>query len=207
MRDHFHLCATGYLLVALVLSGCTAPASKPSNHGEQGFKQAVFDEKTLNDYMNGANGEALRFYNARRSPTDTEGSVIVIGTDKNGEDDYGALSPHYRLSDKVVGTIVTYYVCTEARALESVQWVQEVGDASYAANFKEEDVKTLLAKKDCNGVKLTPLAVGDVGPWSMRMSAVKITAGGTTDLGAYVDCGDPCPTLCGSDERYYLNRR
>jgi len=166
----------------------------------------VFDEKTLLDYMDGKDAEAVRFYNARRSLGDTEGSAIVIATDKIGKDVYGALSPHYRLSDKVVGTIVTYYVCTEVRALESVKWAKDAGDASYAANFKEADIRSLLALKDCNGVKITPISVAG-GLWSMRMTAVKIAGGETTDLGSFIDCPDPCPTFCGSDERYYLNRR
>ncbi len=192
------------LLGLLAFAGC-ATGPDPSLYGEQGFKEAVFDQNTLEFYMKDAPG--LRFYNARRDRDDDHGSALVIGMAKDSTDNYGEPGPHYRLSDKVVGTIVTYYVCTETRALKSVEWVQEAKEASYAANFRSEDVEALLDLKDCNGVRMTPERTKDGELWSMRMTAVRIAGGEVHDLDGYLFCEEPCPTLCGTEPHRYLNKR
>lgn len=204
MRHHRSHFAAGMLFGMLFLTGCSDDP-EPSLHGEQGFKEAVFDEKTLNFYMKDAPG--LRFYNARRDRNDLEGSALVIGMAKDSTDNYGEPGPHYRLSDNVVGNIVTYYVCNETRALQSVKWVQEADDASYAANFGTERVAALLELKDCNGVRMSPERTKDGKHWSMRMTAVEIADGDVRDLGESLFCDEPCPTLCGTEPRYYLNMR
>ena len=207
MRHHQVLLAAGMFFAAIAFTSC-APPPKPGLHGEQGFKEAVFDQKTLEFYMNGAGSEGLRFYNVRRFRDDVEGTAMVMGTTKDGNDNYGEFGPHYRLSDRVTGTIVTYFVCNEARALKSVQWVQEAHEASYAANFKEADVSALLALEDCNGVRMNPeRSTTDGEHWSMRMTAVRIVDDEVRDLRGSVFCDEPCPTLCGIEPRYYLNMR
>lgn len=204
MRHHQVLLAAGVFFAATAFMGCTSPP-KPSLHGEQGFKEAVFDEKTLNFYLKDVPG--LRFYNARRVRDDDEGSAMVIGMAKDSTDNYGEPGPHYRLSDKVVGNIVTYYVCNEARALQSIKWVKDAKEASYAVNFKSKDVEMLLDVKDCNGVRVSPERSTDDEHWSMRMTAVEIADGEVRDLGESVFCDEPCPTLCGTEPLYYLNMR
>lgn len=170
----------------------TAETRRSRRTGVQGSRVRP---ETSEFHVNGAESEGPRFYSARRYRDDLEGTDMAIGMAKDSTDNHGGPVPHYRLSDRDVGTIATYFVCNEARALQSMQWVREA-PSKLRGQLQGGGCIGLLALKKCNGVRMnTERNITDGQHWSMRMTAVRIVEDDVHDLRGPCSVMDPA-RLC-----------
>jgi hypothetical protein len=198
-----HSVVTALMAVFLMFSSCGGPSfAEPP---KAGFTQAVFDEDGLNVLLKDTDCARVRFYNARRSADDKEGTVIAVAVRSDGSE-YGISSSgvFYRMSDKIVGSNVSYLERTRDAAREACRWMGAAGNDLVAAEASSRVLQKMLSLEKCNGIRATPVRADD-GGLTFRFAAAEITGGTIRELagaGSSMICGDPCPAFCSEDVEY-----
>lgn len=197
-----YLPAAVLCLSLLPLSCSNAPQSMA---GASGFVDAYFDAATLNSLLSDPGCVTLRFYNARRTASDTKGTAIAIGVRADGTEIYDGVTLKYRMYDRISGSNTTTLQWTMAEAKTRIGFVKAAGERCYATNWARSSITSFLSSAGCNGVRLRPKQVG--ANWSMEMHPVKLAANAATVLPAPLPglCTEPCPTYCGTLRSRYIH--
>lgn len=201
---HRVLLPLAFGLASALIVGCASPPA--SLAGESGLVEAWFDASSLNSLT--AHGECthVRFYNARRTASDTRGTVIMIAARANGSPIYDGNGLKYRMHDRVSSGGTPMVLLSVAEAKARIKFVSDAGEKKYAANFKKEDIAMLLGSAGCNGVRLVPERL-TTGFWTLRMHPAKLSGTGGTINPAPPPllASEPCPNYCGADPAYYIH--
>jgi len=180
--------------IALLNSGCTNPPK--SLAGEAGFVDGYLDAAKLNGLMADPSCAYIRFYNARRTSGDTQGTVIAIATKDSGEEIYNGTTLKYKMYDRISKGTTLVVDLTRDEAITHIGYVKAANEMSYSAKFKRTEVSDMITAAGCNGVKLTPERLAT---YSMRMAPVKLagSSGTVNPAPPSVVCTEPCPSFCG----------
>jgi len=191
-------------LLSLHLTGCSRPPASAA--GESGLVEAWFDATSLNSIMSHAQCTHVRMYNARRAASDTKGTVIMIAVRADGSPIYNGNSLKYRMHDRFSSGTTPMVLLTEAGAKARIKHVADAGEKKYAANFKKQDIASLLGSAGCNGIRLVPELLTS-GYWTLRMHPAKLSGTGGTINPAPPPllANEPCPMYCGGNPAYYIH--
>ncbi|MBK7384506.1 MAG: hypothetical protein IPI81_14425 [Flavobacteriales bacterium] len=199
------------VIVILLIAGCGYDPSEHGTAGEPGFREAFFDSDLLEDLMDDKKCVVIRFYSIRRSADDVSGSAMAMSSDLSGEDRYSWwFGPWYKAYEELRGDGADFRNLKVGDAEEATRFMRDAGYTPIAANFKKEEIRTVLALKSCNGVQLLPELTPDGRLWTMRLIPVEIKDGTATRVGDREDelvATEPCPTFCGGRPEYYVNMR
>jgi hypothetical protein len=199
-RARYLACAFG---IALFATACAAPPRGIA--GDAGFVDAFFDAATLSYLMNDPNCAGLRFYNARRTASDTKGTVIAIAVRANGTEIFNGTTHKYRMYDRISGSTTSTGELTLADAKTRIGYVKAAGEKYYATNWTRSAITTYLTSAGCNGLRLRSKQAD--ANWSMEMHPVKLASGAATVNPAPPGslCTEPCPTYCGTLSSNYIH--
>ncbi len=189
-------------LSAVLLLSC-APAQN-SIYGVQGFSEAYFDAPTLTAITSNVSCVRVRFYDSRRTATDTKGTALAIGVSAaQGTELYVDPTYKYQQYNALNGTKTVMNVLKRAAAVTACDHVVNAGDRLYKAEFTKQAISTMLGTVGCNGLKVAALQLAN-GNYSMSISPVSIVNGVATVVAGSVPlvCTDPCPALCGPPANY-----
>jgi hypothetical protein len=186
------------MLACIGLASCTTRTDQQVGKGA-GFSYAYFGATDLHRAMRDPACAGVRFYNARRSASDTRGTVIMIGvrTDKSELD-----SLSYRMYDQVKYSMVTTFSLSRTEARRCCFYMPPT-QAYYCSEFTKDEIVRMLSVTDCGGILLDPVKLA-TGNWSMKMSPVKFSNSGGSVLPAVspkIDL-EPCPNACGATLDY-----
>ena len=188
----------------LMHTSCREGASLAGS-AKPGFSLAVFDEAGLNVLLSDSDCVWVRFYNARREMKDEAGSVMAVAVDVSGREyPITTASVHYRLSDKIVGSDVSYLELERDKAVLACNWMREAGMDRVACDLSAKVLRRLLNVEKCNGLRVTPSTTSD-GQLTMRFASATLEGGVAREItgaGTSVTCGEPCPMFCSDDVDY-----
>lgn len=169
------------------------------------FKDAYLSKTSLIDLANNNGSVAVRIYNAARTKTDQEGTVLAIGLlAKDGQENSGtALEKRYRLYDHLLTSSVAEQRLNKVAAQTAARYIA-IGKDRYCVEFDRAAILTLVASPDCNAVKVESMAMGDL--LTMKLTAVKIVNGAAVNITGVtpIQATDPCPLNCGDPPSLYL---
>lgn len=189
--------------IMLLSQGCSDPPKSVA--GDAGFVDAYIDNATLNSLMSHGECAYVRFYDVRRTATDTYGTVVAIATKSTGEPLYNGSTLKYRMFDVLTGGVTIMRNWTTAEAQARIRYVKDAGEKSYAVNFKKTDLQVFTSAAGCSGIKLVPER-GTGTDWTMRAHPVKLVGTtGTVNPAPTSIVGEPCPSFCGSFPSYYIH--
>jgi hypothetical protein len=194
--------ATAVAVTAALLLSCGP--SQNSIYGVQGFSEAYFDASTLTAITSNVSCVRVRFYDSRRTPTDTKGTAMAIGVSAaQGPELYTDPTYKYQQYNVLNGTKTTMNALTRAAALSACNNVVNAGDRLYKAEFTKAAIATMLGTVGCNGIKVSAVQLAN-GSYSMSILPVSIVGGAATVSAGAVPlvCTDPCPALCGPPANY-----
>lgn len=182
------------MLASILFGSCTTTGIKEKT-GEAGFTIAYFSSADLNAALRDTECVGVRFYNARRSATDTKGSVIMIGVKAYGSElDH---SSTYKLYDRLNSGMVATISLAKEEARRCCLYLP-ASQKRYCAEFSSTEIGSILTVVGCGGIQLTPKKT-TTGYWSMEMAPVKFSGTTGTVLTAVPPafCSHPCPDRCG----------
>jgi hypothetical protein len=189
------LCAIG-----LMLSGCGNRTGLSLV-----FKDAYLSKMSLIDLANNNGSVGVRIYNAARTKSDLDGSVVAIGLlAKKGQENSGtALDKRYRLYDRLLTSSVAEQNLNRVAAQTDVRYIA-VGNHRYCVEVDRAAILALVASADCNAVKIESMPLGDY--FTMKLTAVKIVNGVAINVTGVtpIQVSDPCPINCGVPPSLYL---
>jgi hypothetical protein len=194
--------AKAIVLSALLLLSCGP--SQNSIYGPQGFSEAYFDSATLTGIMSNVQCVRVRFYDSRRTATDTKGTAMAIGVRAaQGPELYVDPTFKYQQYNALNGTKTTMNALNRNAALTACNHVVNAGDQLYKAEFTKLALSTMLGTVGCNGIKVAAVQLAN-GNYSMSIAPVSIVGGVATVIAGAVPviCTDPCPSLCGPPANY-----
>ncbi len=194
--------STALAVTASLLLSCGP--SQNSIYGVQGFSEAYFDAATLTGITSNVNCVNVRFYDSRRTATDTKGTAMAIGVRAaQGAELYVDPTYKYQQYNALNGTRTTMNALNRAAALSACNYVVNAGDRLYKAEFAKGAIATMLGTVGCNGIKVSAVQLAN-GSYSMSIAPVSIVGGVATVIAGAVPlvCTDPCPALCGPPANY-----
>lgn len=200
LRSHFM--ALGALV--LLFSGCRGGAGS-TDASAPGFLSVAFDKAGLSVLLEDSACVWVRFYNTRRSEKDDPGSVMAVAVDLKGKEYAITGTPvYYRVSDRTVGSNVSYLEWGREKAVEGTKWMREAGKTVVACDMSARVLRRMLSIPKCNGIQVTPASTSERA-LTMRFAAATLSGGVTRELtgsGTSVICGEPCPVFCSDDVDY-----
>lgn len=201
--------AMAALSVTMYTTMCSQPVVAASSMGGPGFEVAYFSKAMMEQFMAVQNCDVLRFYNIRRTNTDSVGSVMAIPALMASGDLYDEENMRYAYFERITDDKVTVGLFRVSDAEKATDWVVASGDSSYAANIGLDQVRALLAVAGCTAVRVKPETRSD-GYHTMRLDPVSIKEGVAAIVGdgsVYAVCGEPCPLYCGTMPAQYVHMR
>jgi hypothetical protein len=169
------------------------------------FKEAYLSKTSLMDLANNNGSVGVRIYNAARSSSDANGTVLAIGLValKGKENSGTSFDKRYRLFDKLLTGSVAEQQLNKVAAQTDVRYIA-VGKDRFCVEFDRTAILTLLASADCNAVKVESLPSG--ANFTMKLTAVKIVNGAAISITGVspIQATDPCPLNCGEPASLYL---
>jgi hypothetical protein len=198
-----HTFSAALVVMFLMFTSCGGPSlTEPP---KAGFTQAVFDEDGLNVLLKDSACRQVRFYNARRTSDDKAGTVMAVAVSSDGSD-YALASSgvFYRMSDKIVGSNVSYLERDRGAAQEACRWMGGEGYDLVAVDVSARVLRKMLSISKCNGIRVTPVRADD-GGLTFRFAAAELaggTASGISGPGSSMIGGEPCPAYCSEDVEY-----
>ncbi|HRO97979.1 MAG TPA: hypothetical protein PLN54_00930 [Flavobacteriales bacterium] len=194
----------GPIALFLLFSGCGGGAGL-TGPSAPGFVNVAFDKAGLSVLLEDTACVWVRFYNARRNAKDDPGSVMAVAVNGKGKEYAIAGTPvHYRLSDRIVGSNVSYLEWGREKAVDGCNWMRAAGKDVVACDMSARVLRKMLSISTCNGILVTPASTPDRA-LTMRFAAATLSGGVARELtgpGTSVICGEPCPVLCSDDVDY-----
>lgn len=194
----------GLCALLLLFSGCRE-AAPMTDDPRPGFTGAAFDKAGLGVLLGDSACVWVRFYNARRNEKDDPGSVMAVAVDAKGKEYAIAGTPvHYRLSDRIVGSDVSYLEWERAKAIDGCKWMRDAGNEVVACEVTAKVLRKMLSISKCNGIHVTPTLTPERA-LTLRFAAATLDGGVARELsgpGTSVICGEPCPAFCSDDVDY-----
>lgn len=180
---------------ASILLGSCSSNSAIKGTGEAGFSLAYFSTTDLNAVLRDTECVRVRFYNARRTASDTKGSVIMIGV--RADTTELNRSSTYKLYDRLTSGMVATISLAKEDARRCCLYLP-ASQKRYCAEFSREEVTRILTAAGCGGIQLVPKKTPR-GFLSMEMAPVKFSGTTATVLTSVppILCMSPCPDICG----------